>query len=61
MWVKYALWEELDAGDMDRAREVYRAALKLVPHTRFTFSKVGLGRHGAGSGVCAPSPMDGGV
>lgn len=22
LWVKYALWEELDAGDPERAREV---------------------------------------
>ncbi len=22
LWVKYALWEELDAGEADRAREV---------------------------------------
>jgi crooked neck len=40
LWIKYALFEELDAGDMERAREVYRAALKLVPHHVFTFSKV---------------------
>lgn len=40
LWIKYALFEELDAGDVDRAREVYRAALKLVPHQLFTFSKV---------------------
>jgi hypothetical protein len=43
LWIKYALFEEIDAGDMDRAREVYRAALKLVPHHQFTFSKVGVG------------------
>jgi len=24
LWIKYAVWEELEAGDMDRAREVYR-------------------------------------
>jgi crooked neck len=24
LWIKYALFEELDAGDMDKAREVYR-------------------------------------
>ena len=40
LWIKYALFEELDAEDTDRAREVYRAALKLVPHHIFTFSKV---------------------
>eukprot|EP00983_Pelagomonas_calceolata_P093270 1157757-Pelagomonas_calceolata.AAC.17 len=39
LWIKYAIFEELDAGDVGRAREVYRAALKLVPHHIFTFSK----------------------
>jgi crooked neck len=24
LWIKYAVWEELEAGDMERAREVYR-------------------------------------
>jgi hypothetical protein len=24
LWIKYALFEELDAGDVERAREVYR-------------------------------------
>ena len=42
LWVKYALFEELDAGDRDRAREVLRAALKLVPHGAFTFAKLWL-------------------
>jgi hypothetical protein len=52
LWIKYALFEEIDAGDMDRAREVYRAALKLVPHHQFTFSKVGTnGTYGLMLGV----------
>lgn len=42
LWIKYAVWEELEAGDMERAREVYRAALKLVPHQSFTFAKLWL-------------------
>ncbi|WIA40318.1 hypothetical protein OEZ86_013688 [Tetradesmus obliquus] len=42
LWIKYALFEELDAGDMDKAREVYRTALKLVPHSSFTFAKLWL-------------------
>lgn len=42
LWVKYALFEELDARDRDRAREVLRAALKLVPHASFTFAKLWL-------------------
>jgi hypothetical protein len=40
LWIKYALFEELMAGDQERAREVYRTALKIVPHSAFTFSKV---------------------
>ncbi len=42
LWIKYALFEELDAGEPERAREVYRAALKLVPHSSFTFAKLWL-------------------
>lgn len=40
LWIRYAVWEELDAGEPDRAREVYRACLKLLPHQQFTFAKV---------------------
>uniref|UniRef100_A0ACD5VIL6 Uncharacterized protein n=1 Tax=Avena sativa TaxID=4498 RepID=A0ACD5VIL6_AVESA len=40
LWIKYALYEELDAQDMGRAREVYRQCLKLIPHKKFTFAKV---------------------
>ena len=45
LWMNYALWEELEAEDNDRAREVYRAALKLIPHAHFTFAKVRLLAH----------------
>lgn len=40
MWINYALFEELVAGDVDRSREVYRACLKVIPHNEFTFAKV---------------------
>ena len=40
LWIKYALFEELDAKDPERCREVYRACLKLIPHSIFTFSKI---------------------
>ncbi|MEW5300039.1 MAG: hypothetical protein WDW36_002999 [Sanguina aurantia] len=40
LWVKYALWEEVDTNEPSRAREVYRAALRLVPHRSFTFAKL---------------------
>ncbi|GAA5895176.1 hypothetical protein JCM8208_000136 [Rhodotorula glutinis] len=42
LWLNYALFEELDTKDLQRAREIYRACLKLVPHKRFTFAKVWL-------------------
>ena len=40
LWVKYALFEELDCADPDRTRDVYRAVLDLIPHRQFTFAKV---------------------
>jgi crooked neck len=40
LWINYFLFEELDAKDFDRAREIMRELLKLVPHSEFSFSKV---------------------
>jgi crooked neck len=40
LWINYFLFEELDAEDYERAREVMRELLKLVPHNEFSFSKV---------------------
>lgn len=40
LWINYAIFEELDAADPMRAREVYKACLALVPHKQFSFSKV---------------------
>ncbi|XP_077521526.1 pre-mRNA splicing factor crn [Amblyomma americanum] len=42
LWINYALYEELEAGDAERTREVYRACLRLLPHKTFTFAKVWL-------------------
>ncbi|SCZ93111.1 BZ3500_MvSof-1268-A1-R1_Chr6-2g08467 [Microbotryum saponariae] len=39
-WLNYALFEELETKDLSRARDIYKACLKLVPHKRFTFAKV---------------------
>lgn len=39
LWISYAIFEELDAEDIDRAREVYQFCLKLLPHKIFTFAK----------------------
>ena len=40
LWINYALWEELEAGDATRASEVWKACLALIPHAKFSFSKV---------------------
>ncbi|XP_042451395.1 crooked neck-like protein 1 [Zingiber officinale] len=42
LWINYSLYEELDAQDMDRTREVYRECLKLIPHKKFSFAKIWL-------------------
>uniref|UniRef100_A0A0E0DPB6 Suppressor of forked domain-containing protein n=1 Tax=Oryza meridionalis TaxID=40149 RepID=A0A0E0DPB6_9ORYZ len=42
LWINYALYEELDAKDGERTREVYSECLKLVPHKKFTFAKMWL-------------------
>eukprot|EP00002_Diphylleia_rotans_P028058 TRINITY_DN5655_c0_g2_i1.p1 TRINITY_DN5655_c0_g2~~TRINITY_DN5655_c0_g2_i1.p1 ORF type:complete len:671 (+),score=167.59 TRINITY_DN5655_c0_g2_i1:94-2106(+) len=40
LWIMYAMYEELDAKDIERARQVYAAAIKLIPHKKFTFAKI---------------------
>ena len=40
LWINYALFEELEAENHERTREVYRTCLKLMPHKIFTFAKV---------------------
>ncbi|XP_047326211.1 crooked neck-like protein 1 [Impatiens glandulifera] len=42
LWINYALFEELDAQDMNRTRDVYRECLNLIPHAKFSFSKIWL-------------------
>lgn len=42
LWIFYAIWEEMEAKDIDRARQVYTECLKLIPHKKFTFAKVWL-------------------
>ncbi|TVU08966.1 hypothetical protein EJB05_42395, partial [Eragrostis curvula] len=42
LWINYALYEEIDALDMERAREIYRTCLKLIPHKIFSFAKIWL-------------------
>lgn len=40
LWIYYAIYEELVVEDVDRAREVYRTCLKIIPHKDFTFAKI---------------------
>ncbi|KAI9278918.1 hypothetical protein BDA99DRAFT_493443 [Phascolomyces articulosus] len=42
LWINYALYEELETEDSDRAREIYSQCLKLIPHKKFTFAKIWL-------------------
>ena len=54
LWICYALFEELEAEDPVRTREVYRTCLKLIPHDLFTFAKVG--RASISRGHCRVQP-----
>ena len=40
LWINYALYEELEAEDVERTREVYTQCLKFIPHKTFSFSKI---------------------
>ncbi|CAG7820822.1 unnamed protein product, partial [Allacma fusca] len=42
IWINYALFEELVVADEERCRNVYKAALDLIPHKTFTFAKMWL-------------------
>ncbi|CAK7203950.1 NineTeen Complex (NTC) component [Sporothrix eucalyptigena] len=42
LWLFYALWEETDAKNPERARQIYDTCLGLIPHNKFTFAKVWL-------------------
>lgn len=40
LWINYAVYEELNAKDYDRCQQVYDQMIKVIPHEKFTFSKV---------------------
>ncbi|CAG8886371.1 unnamed protein product [Penicillium egyptiacum] len=42
LWIFYAVWEEMEAKEMERAGQIYQECLKIVPHKKFTFAKVWL-------------------
>ncbi|KAJ1970375.1 NineTeen Complex (NTC) component, partial [Dimargaris verticillata] len=39
LWLYYALYEELETKDYERARQIYQECLNLIPHRHFTFAK----------------------
>lgn len=40
LWINYALYEELEINDIEKTREVYKTCLQIIPHKKFTFSKI---------------------
>ncbi|CAG5133742.1 unnamed protein product [Candidula unifasciata] len=42
LWINYALFEELEAQDFERTRDVYKACLDVIPLKKFTFAKIWL-------------------
>jgi len=40
VWIYYALFEELQTGDVAKARAVYDGIVKVVPHKQFSFAKL---------------------
>lgn len=40
LWIRYAIYEELQNNDIESARKVYTRALNTVPHRKFTFAKL---------------------
>ncbi|KAL0936622.1 pre-mRNA-splicing factor CLF1 [Colletotrichum truncatum] len=42
LWINYAIFEELQAKDLERARQIYKVCLDLIPHKKFTFAKIWL-------------------
>ncbi|KAI5659008.1 hypothetical protein M9H77_27801 [Catharanthus roseus] len=42
LWINYALYEELDAQDIDRTRQVYQLCRQVIPQSKFLFAKIWL-------------------
>lgn len=40
LWIFYALYEELSTRDITRTEQIYKEALNLIPHKKFTFAKL---------------------
>lgn len=40
LWINYAVFEELTAKNFERARDIYKRCLDIIPHKTFTFGKI---------------------
>jgi len=40
LWINFALFEETQANDREKATQVYEKILSLIPHENFTFAKL---------------------
>lgn len=40
IWIFYAVYEELEMEEPDRAHQIYQKCLEMIPHKKFTFAKV---------------------
>ncbi|ORX46855.1 pre-mRNA-splicing factor clf1 [Piromyces finnis] len=42
LWIFYAIWEEQETKDIERAEQIYEKCLSIIPHKTFTFAKIWL-------------------
>jgi crooked neck len=42
LWIYYAIYEEMTNRDLNRALDVYKTCLDIIPHNKFSFSKIWL-------------------
>jgi crooked neck len=40
LWLNYAIFTELTAKDVEKTREIFKSCLEIIPHKKFSFSKV---------------------
>ena len=40
LWIYYSVYEELKNHDLDRAVSIYQRCLDIIPHAKFSFSKI---------------------
>ncbi|CAI7634317.1 unnamed protein product [Penicillium bialowiezense] len=42
LWIFYAVYEEMEMEEPERAAQIYQECLKMIPHKTFTFAKIWL-------------------